>query len=75
MFSLFFPVFMVFWGMLKTQIVSIGGAKIVFSQNCRDAKNEVFDKKSHFLFLLLYVAGRQKNVIFVHTICFGQTTF
>ena len=36
---------------LKTQIVSIC-AKIVFSQNCRDIKNEVFEKKIAFFMLL-----------------------
>ena len=34
----------VFWVCLKTQIVSIC-VKIVFSENCRDVKNEVFEKK------------------------------
>ena len=28
-------------------------AKIVFSQNCRDAKNEVFEKKIAFFNMLL----------------------
>ena len=44
---------------LKTQIVSIC-AKIVFSQNCRDVKNEVFEKKIACLaFVFFYVAARE----------------
>ena len=46
--SLFLPILWCFGGMLKAQIMSIG-AKIVFSQNCRDVKNEVFEKKIAFL--------------------------
>ena len=34
-------------------------AKIVFLQNCRDVKNEVFEKKLHFLFLSFDVAARE----------------
>ena len=34
-------------------------AKIVFSQNCRDVKNEVFAKKIAVLFLAFLVAARE----------------
>ena len=34
-------------------------AKIVFLRNCRDVKNDVFEKKLHFLFLSVYVAARE----------------
>ena len=47
----FYSVFFVF---LKTQIVS-HCAKIVFLQNFGDVKNEVFEKKLHFLFVFFYV--------------------
>ena len=42
----------------KTQIVS-NCAKIVCSQNCRDVKNEVFEKKIILCFCLFYVAARE----------------
>ena len=51
--------------MFKKHIVSIC-AKIVFSQNCRDVKNEVFEKKLHFCFCLVYIAAREtenKNIL------------
>ena len=34
-------------------------AKTVFSQNCLDVKNEVFEKKKGFLFLSFYVGERE----------------
>ena len=52
---------MVFWGrVLKTQIVSIC-AKIVFSQNCRNVKDEGFRKEMDFLFLFFFMLLQEKQ--------------
>ena len=56
-----FPSFIVFLVCLNSQIVC-RGAKIVFSQNCRDVKNDVFEtKKAFFVFCLFYVEERQRE--------------
>ena len=58
-FTYFYNFYSVLGACSKTQIVSIC-AKIVFSQNCRDVKNEVFKKKIAFFdFCLFYVAARE----------------
>ena len=44
----------------NTQIVS-HCAKIVFSQNCRDVKNEVFDKKIAFFVFLFSMLETEKQ--------------
>ena len=49
----------VFWAFLKTQIVS-HCAKIVFLQNFGDVKDEVFEKKLHFLFFF-FMLEKQKQ--------------
>ena len=38
---------------------SVKLCQIVFSPNCQDVKNEVFEKKIAFLFLSFYVAARE----------------
>ena len=53
-----FHIFIVFWGYLKTQIVS-HCAKIVFLQNFGDVKNEVFEKK--IAFFVFFVCWRNRN--------------
>ena len=45
-----FPSLKCFWACLKTQIVSIG-AKIAFSQSCRDVKKKVIEKRTAFFVL------------------------
>ena len=46
--------------MFKTQIVSMC-AKIVLSQNCRDVKNEVFEKNIAFLVLFFFAEGETEK--------------
>ena len=47
--------------MFKTQIVSIC-AKIVFSHNCRDVKNEVFENKiASFVFVFVLLQEKQRK--------------
>ena len=59
-FSLFSHMYRIFWVYLKTQIVSIC-AKIVFSQNCRDVKHEVFEKIIAFVCLSFSCRCKRQN--------------
>ena len=60
-FSLFFPEFYSVLGVcLKTQIVSVC-VKIVFSQNCRDVKSEVFENKISFFVLVFLMLLQDKQ--------------
>ena len=59
-FSLFSPIFIVFWGMLEAQIVS-HCVKIVFLQKFGDVKKEVFEKKIAFLFFMLELETEKRN--------------
>ena len=55
-----FPPFYSVFGSCCTN--SVNCAKIAFSQNCRDVKNEVFEKKLHFCFcLFMLLQEKQKK--------------
>ena len=57
-FSLCFSIFIVFWGMFKH---SVNFAKKVFSLNCRDVKNEVFERKLHFCYCLFMLLQEKRK--------------
>ena len=54
-----FPIFIVFLGHVKKNTNRVNLCQNRVFANCRDVKNEVFERKLHFLFLSSYVTVRE----------------